>query len=62
MWKRKSAFSSRNLVTKWSSYVIYRDNNVRKDMSYADTVKAIANLLASELPFFNEIHILNQWR
>lgn len=43
-------------------FVIYRDNNVRKDMSYADTVRAIANLIASELPIFNEIHNLNRWR
>ena len=43
-------------------FVIYRDNNVRKDMSYADTVRAIANLLASGLPIVNEIYILNQWR
>ena len=43
-------------------FLIYRDNNVRKDMSYADTVRAIANLLASGLPIVNEIYILNQWR
>ena len=43
-------------------FVIYRDNNVRKDMSYADTVRAITNLLSSGLSIVNEIYILNQWR
>ena len=43
-------------------FVIYRDNNVRKDMSYADTVRAITNLFASGLPIVNEIYLLNQWR
>ena len=43
-------------------FAIYRDNNVRKDMSYTDIVRSIANLSASNLPIVNEIYILNQWR
>jgi hypothetical protein len=43
-------------------FIIYYDNNVRKDMSYADIVRAIAKLLTSELLIFNEIHIPNSWR
>lgn len=43
-------------------FIIYRDNNVRKDMTHPDIVRAIENLLASGLPIANEIYILNQWR
>jgi predicted nuclease of predicted toxin-antitoxin system len=43
-------------------FVIYGDNNARKDMTYADIVYAIANLVASGLPIVNEIYILNQWQ
>ena len=43
-------------------FVIYRDNNIRKDMNNIDIVRSIANLSASNLPIANEIHILNQWR
>ena len=43
-------------------FVIYRDNNIRKDMNYTDIVRSIANVLASNLPIVNEIYTLNQWR
>jgi hypothetical protein len=43
-------------------FLVYSDNNVRKDMTYADIVRSIENLLASGLPRNNEIYILNQWR
>lgn len=43
-------------------FLVYSDNNVRKDMTYADIVRAIENLLASGLSRNNEIYILNQWR
>ena len=43
-------------------FVVYRDNNIRKDMNNIDIVRSIANLSASNLPIANEIHILNQWR
>ncbi|MBI1923075.1 DUF5615 family PIN-like protein [Candidatus Poribacteria bacterium] len=33
-------------------FLIYRDNNMRKDMTHPDIVRAIVN----------EIHILNQWQ
>ena len=43
-------------------FLIYRDNNVRKDMTHADVVRAIGNLLALGLPIVNEVHTLNRWR
>ncbi len=43
-------------------FVVYFDNDTRRDMSDHDIVRAIDNLLASGLPIVNEFHILNQWR
>jgi hypothetical protein len=42
--------------------VVCMDNIKGKDMSPADVVRAIANLVASGLPVANEIHVLNHWR
>jgi hypothetical protein len=36
-------------------FLIYQENNVRKDMDHPDIVRAIGNLLASGLPIVNEI-------
>lgn len=43
-------------------FLIHRDNNIRKDMTPADIVRAIDNLMASGLPIANQVHTLNQWR
>lgn len=43
-------------------FLIYEENNIRKDMTYPDIVRSIANLLAAGLPIANEVHILNRWR
>ena len=43
-------------------FLIYKNNNVRKDMASTDIVRAIGNLLASGVPIVNEIYILNQWQ
>ena len=43
-------------------FLIYQDNNIRKDMTPTDIVRAIGNRLASSLPIVNEIYILNQWQ
>ena len=48
--------------THASIFLIYKDNNVRKDMTHPDIVRAIGNLLASGVPIVNEIHILNHWQ
>ena len=40
---------------------VYQYNNRQKDMSYADIVKAIANLEASGWDFHGEFVVLNQW-
>ena len=42
--------------------LIYEDKDVSKNMSRAQIVLAIDNLLASAVPIFNEVHNLNQWR
>jgi hypothetical protein len=42
--------------------LIYEENVRGKDMEPADIVRAIGKLLASGLPIFNELHVLNQWR
>ncbi|HKI33175.1 MAG TPA: DUF5615 family PIN-like protein [Gemmataceae bacterium] len=41
---------------------IYQDNDVTRDMSYAEIVKAIANLESSGVPIPGEFHVLNSWR
>ena len=43
-------------------FLIYQDNNVRKDMTSPDIVRAIGNLLTSGLSIVNEVYILNQWQ
>jgi hypothetical protein len=40
---------------------IYRANNPKQDLTYAEIVKALGNLLRSGLPLANEIHCLNFW-
>ena len=42
--------------------LIYEDNIRGKDMEPRDIVRAISKLQGSGLTFFNELHILNQWR
>ena len=42
--------------------LIYEDKDVSKNMSRAQVVLAIDNLVASAVPIANEIHSLNQWR
>ena len=42
--------------------LIYEEQEVRKNMSRAQVVTAIDNLIASGIPITNEIHILNHWR
>ena len=43
-------------------FLVYQDNNVRKDMTPTDIIRAIGNLLVSGLPIANEVYILNQWQ
>jgi hypothetical protein len=42
--------------------LVYRDNNMAKDMSPSDIAHAIERLLGSGIPIANGIHILNHWR
>ncbi|MBI4489206.1 MAG: DUF5615 family PIN-like protein [Deltaproteobacteria bacterium] len=42
--------------------LIYEEKEVSKNMTRAQIVKAIDNLVASGIPIANEIHILNHWR
>ena len=42
--------------------LIYRDNDPSKDMTAAEIVAALDNLLASGLSITNCIHVLNHWR
>lgn len=42
--------------------LIYEDKDVSKNMSRAQIVVAIDNLVASGVPITNEVHNLNQWR
>jgi predicted nuclease of predicted toxin-antitoxin system len=42
--------------------LMYEDKDVSKNMSRAQIVLAIDNLVASAVPIFNEVHNLNQWR
>ena len=42
--------------------LIYEDKDVSKNMSRAQIVLAIDNLVASAVPIANEVHNLNQWR
>jgi hypothetical protein len=42
--------------------LIYEENIRGKDMEPPDIVQAIGRLLASGVPVFNELHVLNHWR
>ena len=42
--------------------LVYRDNDLSKDMTANDIVRALENLLVSGLPIANHIHPLNHWR
>lgn len=42
--------------------LIYEENIRGKDMEAADIVRAIGRLIASGVPVFNELHVLNHWR
>lgn len=42
--------------------LVYQDNDLLKDMTANDIVRALANLRASGLPMTNDIHTLNHWR
>ena len=41
---------------------IYQDNDPRRDMTYGEVVRAIANLEASGVPLAGAFHVLNAWR
>ncbi len=41
---------------------VYQDNDVSRDMSYAEIVKAIANLESAGVTIPGEFHVLNAWR
>jgi predicted nuclease of predicted toxin-antitoxin system len=41
---------------------VCQDNDPSRDMTYADVVQAIANLLAAGVTLTGECHILNAWR
>jgi predicted nuclease of predicted toxin-antitoxin system len=42
--------------------VIYQDNNPDRDMSHADIVRAIANLLGAGVALSSTVQVLNAWR
>jgi hypothetical protein len=41
---------------------VYQDNDRSRDMSYADIVRAIANLEAAAVELADGFHVLNVWR
>jgi hypothetical protein len=41
---------------------VYQDNDPSRDMSYADIVRAIANLEQAGVEIQGEFHVLNAWR
>jgi hypothetical protein len=43
-------------------FAICQDNDPSRDMTYADIVRAIANLVGAGVPLAGEYHILNAWR
>jgi predicted nuclease of predicted toxin-antitoxin system len=43
-------------------FLIYRDNDVTRDMSEHEIARAIRNLLASGIPIAGTYHTLNHWR
>ncbi len=42
--------------------LIYEDKEASKNMSRAQIVAAVNNLIASGIPITSAIHLLNQWR
>lgn len=42
--------------------VVRRDNDLKRDMSNSDIVRAIGNLLAAGVPIIDQCIILNHWR
>ncbi|MGH2350544.1 MAG: hypothetical protein ACRDJN_02890 [Chloroflexota bacterium] len=42
--------------------LVHEDNDPTRDMTDADIVQAIANLLAAGLPIAGQVHVLNHWR
>jgi len=43
-------------------FLIYKDNDPTRDMTDADIVRAIANLISAGVPIEGEVHTLNHWR
>ena len=42
--------------------VVRRDNNPKRDLSSKGIVRAIANLLAAQIPLRDQFMVLNHWR
>jgi len=42
--------------------VIYRDNDVTRDMTDAEIVRALGNLITPGVPIRDQFHVLNHWR
>ena len=43
-------------------FLIYQDNDVTRDMTDAEVVRALQNVAAADVPIAGEIHALNHWR
>ena len=43
-------------------FLVYQDNDVSRDMTDLEIVRALQNVLSSGLPIANEVHALNHWR
>jgi hypothetical protein len=41
---------------------LYRENNPRRDMTYAQIAQAVSRLERADLPLYNTFHNLNMWR
>ena len=41
---------------------VYREADHTKNLSYADIVQSIENLVASGVPIEGKVHVLNYWR
>jgi Domain of unknown function (DUF5615) len=41
---------------------LYRENNPRRDMTYAQMAQAVSRLEHAGLPLYNTFHNLNMWR
>jgi predicted nuclease of predicted toxin-antitoxin system len=42
--------------------IVRADNDPARDMKDRDIVRALANLVAAQIPIENEFHILSHWR